>query len=139
MSAKSPGFVNWAAVFGVQTTPENSMFEYVYPLQFNMFTPPHGMHDGGTLITLIGNNFVSDGLDVFLGPNLSRDSCFQLFYTYAKLQLWRDSNQLPSPRRLQILLPQTIMLILYWLHLSMLRALSLIVDLRMVVQIWSFL
>ena len=67
MSAKSPGFVNWAAVFGVQTTPENSMFEYVYPLQFNMFTPPHGMHDGGTLITLIGNNFVSDGLGCLFG------------------------------------------------------------------------
>ena len=62
MSASSPGFVSWAAVFGVQTTPENSMFEYVYPMQFNMFTPPHGMRDGGTLITLFGSNFVSDGL-----------------------------------------------------------------------------
>ena len=67
MSARSPGFGSWAAVFGVQTTPENSMFEYVYPLQFNMFTPPYGMHDGGTLITLVGSNFVPHGLGCMFG------------------------------------------------------------------------
>ena len=67
MPASYPGFVSWAAVFGVQATPENSMFEYVYPMQLNMFTPPVGMQNGGTLVTLTGTNFASDGLGCLFG------------------------------------------------------------------------